>query len=145
MIGAGMAGASCARWMADAGLEVQVFDKSRGVGGRMPTWRASTDAGGAERQARSRPRRSGLRLAHARVRSLRRAGRPRRPVVALGRAGGARQLRALDEPGLWVPVPDMLAWCRAMLAGLPVHTACTVEALRHTPAGWTLVWRIDGR
>ena len=40
VIGAGMAGATCARLLADAGLDVTLFDKSRGVGGRMSTRRA---------------------------------------------------------------------------------------------------------
>ena len=41
IVGAGVAGAACARALADAGCAVQVFDKSRGVGGRMATRRAS--------------------------------------------------------------------------------------------------------
>lgn len=139
VIGAGMAGASCARWMADAGLEVQVFDKSRGVGGRMSTRRASwADAGGAERQARFDHGTPGF-TAHAPefVRFVEQAGRDgllSRWAPRVAPDGYA----PLDEPGLWVPVPDMPALCRALLAGLPVHTACTVEALRHTPAGWAL-------
>jgi len=43
VIGAGMAGLSCARRLADAGRQVVVFDKSRGVGGRMATRRNPHD------------------------------------------------------------------------------------------------------
>jgi renalase len=39
VIGAGMAGAAAARRLADAGARVTIFDKSRGVGGRMATRR----------------------------------------------------------------------------------------------------------
>lgn len=39
VIGAGMAGLSCARRLAEAGMNVMVFDKSRGAGGRMATRR----------------------------------------------------------------------------------------------------------
>jgi len=42
IIGAGMAGLSCARVLADAGLSPIVFDKSRGLGGRLATRRADT-------------------------------------------------------------------------------------------------------
>lgn len=37
IIGAGMAGLTCARGLADAGLHPVVFDKGRGIGGRLAT------------------------------------------------------------------------------------------------------------
>ena len=43
ILGAGMAGAAAARRLAEAGLDVRVFDKGRGIGGRMATRR--TEAG----------------------------------------------------------------------------------------------------
>ena len=36
VIGAGLAGVSCARQLAAAGYQVQLFDKSKGMGGRRP-------------------------------------------------------------------------------------------------------------
>ena len=39
VIGAGMAGLSCARHLQEAGCRVTVFDKARGPGGRMSTRR----------------------------------------------------------------------------------------------------------
>ncbi|MDP3490273.1 MAG: FAD-dependent oxidoreductase, partial [Phenylobacterium sp.] len=39
IIGAGMAGLSCAEALSDAGHAVQVLDKGRGPGGRMSTRR----------------------------------------------------------------------------------------------------------
>lgn len=45
VVGAGIAGASCARAMAEAGLEVSVFEKARGPGGRMATRRADSPLG----------------------------------------------------------------------------------------------------
>jgi|GEM_PF-3993219 len=35
IIGTGIAGATCARLLSHAGFEVDVFDKSRGIGGWM--------------------------------------------------------------------------------------------------------------
>ena len=39
VVGAGMAGLSCARVLHEAGRQVTVVDKSRGLGGRMSTRR----------------------------------------------------------------------------------------------------------
>jgi renalase len=35
VVGAGMAGAACARALADAGIDIRLYDKGRSVGGRM--------------------------------------------------------------------------------------------------------------
>ena len=47
VVGAGMAGLSCARRLADAGVQVSVFDKARGVAGRMATRRIQNAEGEA--------------------------------------------------------------------------------------------------
>jgi len=44
VVGAGLAGSFCARALSDQGLKVTLFDKSRGVGGRMSTRRNGQDA-----------------------------------------------------------------------------------------------------
>lgn len=43
IIGAGMAGISCARTLVQAGVSVQLVDKGRGIGGRMATRRVTLD------------------------------------------------------------------------------------------------------
>ncbi len=45
IIGAGLAGLSCAQALVQAGHQVHVFDKSRGPSGRMSTRRAEDPAG----------------------------------------------------------------------------------------------------
>lgn len=47
VVGAGMAGLSCARRLAESGMRVTVFDKSRGAGGRMATRRVEDPDAGA--------------------------------------------------------------------------------------------------
>jgi len=45
VIGAGMAGLTCARALSTAGQEVRLLDKGRGIGGRMATRRITTGWG----------------------------------------------------------------------------------------------------
>ena len=45
IIGAGMAGLSCADALRDEGHEIALFDKGRGPGGRMSTRRVDTPLG----------------------------------------------------------------------------------------------------
>ena len=139
VIGAGIAGATCARLLADAGHSVRLFDRSRGVGGRMATRRvawvagdgaahtSSFDHGAPGFTARSpdfvrfvaQAQSDGLLVRWA-------------PVIAPG------SYAPLGESALWVPAPDMPALCRAMLAGVSVRAACAVDALHREPDGWRL-------
>ena len=47
IVGAGLAGLSCAQALRAGGADVQLFDKGRGVGGRMATRRVDTPLGPA--------------------------------------------------------------------------------------------------
>jgi hypothetical protein len=139
VIGAGMAGAACARFLADAGLDVQLFEKSRGVGGRMATRRAEWTADdGAEHRARFDHGAPGF-SAHSPgfVRFVEQAHRDGLLSRWLPRMAPYRDAPR-DDPALWVPTPDMPALCRALLTGVSVQTSCTVDALRHGAAGWSL-------
>lgn len=142
VVGAGIGGAACARWMADAGLAVEVFDKSRGVGGRMSTRRAAWIAtDGTERPSHFDHGASGF-TAHAPefIRFVEQAagdGLLSRWAPRVAPNSDAPP----DASGLWVPTPDMPTLSSALLADLPLHTGCTVEALRRTNAGWTLEGR----
>jgi renalase len=125
--------------LADAGCQVQLFDKSRGVGGRLSTRRAGwTTADGAECVARFDHGALGFSAqASGFVRLVEQAADAGvlarwAPRIALG------SHVPLDGPSLWVPTPDMPALCRWLLAGLPVQVNCTIDALRRGEDGWTL-------
>lgn len=136
IIGAGIAGASCARWLHQAGFAVQVFEKARGVGGRMSTRRMDwTDAAGTVHQASFDHGAPGFKARSPEFSAfLVRAGRgsllsPWQPSGALGER----------HDTLRVPAPDMPALCRALLTGLPVQTLCHVDALNREAGGWRLM------
>lgn len=117
VIGAGMAGLAAARRLREAGVRATLFDKSRGLGGRMATrrmdgWRF--DHGAQYLTARG-PRLAGL-------------------VEAWCRAGTA----APWFEGAFVGVPGMSAPLRTMLDGETVVTACPVARLTHDRAGWSV-------
>lgn len=139
VVGTGLAGAACARRLAEAGVEVALFDKSRGVGGRMATRRAEwTDDGGAAHPARFDHGAPGF-GAHSPefLRAVEQAARE--GLLARWQPRLAPDSYVpLDDPALWVATPDMPAWCRALVKRLPVQTGCTVDHLRRSAAGWRL-------
>ena len=125
VIGAGMAGAACARALEDAGRRVVVFDKGREVGGRLAQRRAGEavfDHGAQYLSARD-PAFS------AAVAAWEEAGLVAAwPEVRSGRGDPVR-----------VGVPAMNAPVRHLLHGLPVHSLCRIAGLTRGRAGWTLV------
>ncbi|MGL4231046.1 MAG: NAD(P)/FAD-dependent oxidoreductase [Casimicrobium sp.] len=138
VVGAGIAGATCARALADAGLAVTLFDKSRGVGGRLATRRVEFDADDGTKHT--------ARLDHG------------APAFDVTRSEFAAFVQQAERSGLlarwtprvkgtsptykklpiWVPTPDVPNLCRALSAGLPLHTGSAVDALRHDVDGWSL-------
>lgn len=118
IIGAGIAGLAAARRLHDAGLTVRVFDKSRGVGGRMATRRAGAwrfDHGAQFFTAR---------------------GEPFRRFVDAGVRGGWAAPWREDR---FVGVPAMNAPAKALAGGLDVVLATTVVGMSRTSGGWRLV------
>jgi predicted NAD/FAD-dependent oxidoreductase len=133
VVGAGIAGAACARALADAGHAVQVFDKSRGVGGRMSTRRVTVAD-------------TVLGLDHG-TPSFAATGADFLGFVEEGQRAGllarwtprlAPQGAALPGGAMWVATPDMPALCRALLKDLPLRTLCTVDGVRRSGATWSL-------
>lgn len=125
VIGAGMAGLSCARRLADGGAEVVVFDKGRGLGGRIATRRGP--AGGFDHGA--------VRLAAAPDPAT-----PEAQAYAdyLTAAAGQGALVWWPAGQAFVGVPGMSAAVRPLAQGLTVHTGIEVSGLSRTPGGWML-------
>jgi predicted NAD/FAD-dependent oxidoreductase len=143
VIGAGVAGAACAAGLLRAGFDVTVFDKSRGVGGRMATRRAQwADADGELHMAEfdhgcaqfsvTRPR---FRTVVDRAEKFGSIARWRQRVYA---AFPARQVRDVV-----VPTPNMPAFCRHLLTGTPLRVGRAVTGLRRCADGWHLLFTGD--
>lgn len=141
VIGAGLAGLTCARQLADAGAAVVVFDKSRGVGGRMaarrlaapgdpPAWAALADHGCPGFEARQPAFAQVAAAAAARGWLLPWQPRPGRGLPPL----------VVDAPH-WVATPSMKGWCTALARGLTVRLEQQVEELGREPGGWAVLSR----
>jgi renalase len=140
VVGAGLAGLSCAQRLAKAGCAVRVFEKSRGVGGRMATRRlqwqddkgqmhtAGVDHGTPSFTARS--------AAFGRfVSEGAEAGllAPWSPQIAPG------SFEPLDDRNGWVATPDMPALCRHLAQAATWAPHERVTALHHKPSGWDVL------
>lgn len=136
VIGAGIAGLTCARELQAQGLSVAVFEKSRGVGGRMSTRRGPTwqcDHGAQYFTAQSELFREELARWEA-------AGVAQRWVA---------RIRVIDDvQGPWresgahteryVGVPSMTAPAQFLAQSLTVHLETHVDALRREHGRWRL-------
>jgi len=136
IIGAGIAGLTCANSLQAQGLKVQVFEKSRGVGGRMSTRRGPTwqcDHGAQYFTARSAAFRAELARWEAagvaepwpvRIRVIDDAQRPWR--------------ESSSHTKRYVGVPGMTAPAQFLAASLPVQLEAHIDELRREPSGWRL-------
>jgi renalase len=158
VVGAGLAGLSCAQRLAGAGLQIACLDKSRGPSGRMAT-----------------RRRDGLQFDHGAqyftardpafaetVRDWVDAGvaAPWLPRLAVFDAPGSLARRDAREPGheadansnggagggvaRFVGTPTMTAPAQRLASALAVTYGCTVRALRRGANGWRLSVLEDG-
>lgn len=119
VIGAGMAGLACARRLAAAGLAPVIFDKGRGIGGRLATRRID-----------------GLQFDH---------GAQYVTARDAGFAAVLRDLQATAAVGLWqadagaahwVGVPGMSALARGLALGLEVRQQVQVTSVRKAAGQW---------
>jgi predicted NAD/FAD-dependent oxidoreductase len=134
IIGTGIAGLSAAQALHAAGQEVQLFDKSRGSGGRMSSKRSdagSLDLGAQYFTARDR------RFVEV-VQQWQARGWVAEWTPSLYHFNDGHLSASPDEQVRWVGIPRMSAITRAMLGALPVHFSCHITEVFRGEQHWTL-------
>lgn len=136
IIGAGLAGAACARALRSAGVACVLFDKGRGPGGRLSTRRAETPAGEAQIDhgaqfltARGDAFNRLMAEAEAAGAAAQWSGR----LVSIDRAGNVESLR--DE-ARWTGMPGMNAIVKFALTGFDVRFGHRIVKLSKRSDGW---------
>jgi len=122
IVGAGIAGLSCALRLQDAEHDVTLFDKGRGAGGRMSTRRVETSAGNAAFD-------HGAQYLTARDPAFVAA------IDAWAAAGVVARWPAAGDDA-WVGTPGMNAIVKHLADQTQVHWQHQVTALRRSDAGW---------
>lgn len=124
IVGAGMAGLSCADGLSAIGHEVTLLDKARGPGGRMSTRRIETPLGPVS-------------FDHgAQYFTARDAGFCHQVKVWADQGIVARW--PLPDPDAWVGTPGMNAVIKAMAKEHDVHWNVHVDRIERGPEGWCL-------
>lgn len=134
VVGAGLSGLACAQALLEAGLPVQLFDKSRGAGGRMSTRRGEDwqcDHGAQYFTARD----PAFRAEVARWQAAGVAASWAPQLAVLGGEGGHRNDAQTER---FVGQPQMTAPARWLAAALPLSLGATVTALRRDGEAWRL-------
>jgi len=115
-----MAGLTVARLLREAGMEVLVLEKSRGLGGRLATRRAE----------------GGLQFDHgAQYVTARDAGFAAL-LNAVARDGAAAPWPIADETAPWVGAPGMSALAKGAARNMQLAFGQTVQAIRREDAHW---------
>jgi hypothetical protein len=137
VVGAGMAGSRCAAALREQGHQVTLFDKSRGVGGRLSTRRTDwQDAEGRTRTLAFDHGAPAFSASHpdflAWCQQAQAQGwlQPWSPRLA----PGSRPC----PPTQWVATPDMPELCRRQLVGIPVLASQAVCAVARSGESWQL-------
>ncbi|MET1078329.1 MAG: NAD(P)/FAD-dependent oxidoreductase [Pseudomonas sp.] len=134
IIGTGLAGLSAAQALHAAGQRIQLFDKSRGSGGRMASKRS--DAGALDLGAQyftARDRRFVEVVQHWQIRGWVAEWSP-----CLYHFSDGRLSASPDEQVRWVGTPRMSAITRALLGALPVTFSCRITEVFRGPQHWHL-------
>ena len=139
IVGAGLAGATCAQALAAAGCHVLIVDKARGPGGRLATRRLGwTDPDGQPRSARVDHGAPGFAATDPGFLDFLQ-GLGGETHVAPWLPQPAPGSRAVRPGGAWqLPAPDMPSLCRALLQGVPTRWSFTVERLVREAGRWRL-------
>lgn len=126
IVGAGMAGLACAQVLVAAGVEVRLFDKGRGPGGRMSSRRMATPQGAASFD-------HGAQFITARDPAF-------IDQLARWEAAGAVARWPEARADAWVGVPAMNAIPKHMAQGLDVEAGMHVRGILRGALGWTLAF-----
>lgn len=135
IIGTGIAGLSAARALRDAGHVVQLFDKSRGSGGRMSSKRS--DAGSLDMGAQyftARDRRFVNEVQRWQSNGWAEQWKPQLYNFKFGQLTPSP-----DEQIRWVGTPRMSAITRALLDDLPVEFGCRITEVFQGKQHWNLL------
>ncbi|WP_299615020.1 NAD(P)/FAD-dependent oxidoreductase [uncultured Tateyamaria sp.] len=118
VIGAGLAGLTVARALVDRGHSVVIFDKGRGLGGRMAS-----------------RRKDGWRFDHGAV-----ALRPTEDAFTafVNQSEAQGNAAHWKDAGGWTGLPGMSGLVKPVANGLTIHTQAEVTGLDRGPDGWTL-------
>ena len=129
IIGAGMAGAACARRLVNAGRRVRLFDKGRGPGGRMSTRRVETPLGEA-------------RFDHGAQYVTARDPGFEAEMARWAAAGEAVRWTGAEEGApsepRWTGASAMNQLVKAALSGLRADFAMRVVEIEGKPGAWSL-------
>ncbi|GAB4192529.1 MAG: NAD(P)/FAD-dependent oxidoreductase [Wenzhouxiangellaceae bacterium] len=134
IIGAGLSALSAARWLAQTGCNVALFEKSRGPGGRLSTRRESWgqfDQGAQYFTARDH--RFLTQLEHWRERGVVAPWAFEPMVWKQGELSASP-----DRQQRWVGIPGMSALSRDLASGLHIHSQLRIVALRQQRQQWWL-------
>jgi predicted NAD/FAD-dependent oxidoreductase len=134
IIGAGVAGLSCARALSAGGATVTVFDKGRGPAGRISTRRAAVPFDHGAQYFTTRDEAFQAEVARLMLEDVVAEWSPR--IVAIDRIGGAA--RPSSDLPRFVGVPGMNAIAQALAAPLDVQVNVTVTAVERVADGWHL-------
>lgn len=135
IIGTGIAGLSAAQALRDAGHAVQLFDKSRGSGGRMSSKRS--DAGSLDMGAQyftARDRRFVNEVQRWQSHGWAEQWEPQLYNFKSGQLSPSP-----DEQIRWVGTPRMSAITRALLDDLPVEFGCRITEVFQGEQHWNLL------
>ena len=135
IIGTGLAGLSAAQALHAAGLQVELFDKSRGSGGRMASKRS--DAGSLDLGAQYFTARDRRFVEVVQQWQARGWVAEWDPQLYHSNQNGLQP--SPDEQVRWVGTPRMSAITRALLGALPVHFACRITEVFRGEQHWELL------
>lgn len=125
IVGAGIAGASAARILAAAGIDVELFDKARGPGGRLATRRVSVEG-------------RTFSFDHGAQWTMAKGEAFQTFLDAVAETGAVAPWAAAPARGGVVGVPGMNALVRFGLGDAPLTAGFTVTELARGDDGWRL-------